>query len=185
MPRPRTTPRRGQRRGSPLTDAEKQKIRELHAEGAGRNEIARQLDRPFGTITKFCQDEGLPFDRRAELAEATEIRMADLADLRAQLAADLTVDAVLLREQMWQPYTAYSFGGKDNEYNEHEFNEATPEAKRALMLTAGVAIDRSLKLAPAVDGNGADDAKSMLGKLAQGIAALASEDPPSETEQGE
>lgn len=182
---PRTTPRKGQAKARPLTDAEKQKIRQLHAEGAGRNEIARQLGRPFGTITLFCRSEGLTFDRRAALTEATAIRLADLADLRAQLATDLTVDAVLLREQMWQPHTAFSFGGRDNEYNEHEFDQATPEAKRALMLTAGAAIDRSLKLAPPADGNGADDAKSMLGKLAQGIAALAAEDPPAETEPGE
>lgn len=175
---PRTTSRKNQAKGSRLTDAEKQQIRALHAEGAGRNEIARQLDRPFGTITLFCQREGLTFDRRTALAEATEIRLADLADLRAQLATDLTVDAVLLREQMWQPYTAFSFGGKDNVYTEHDFDEAPADAKRTLLLAAGAAIDRSLKLAPISEGAGADDAKSMLGKLAAGIAALAAEDSP-------
>ena len=40
--------------GRPLTDAEKARIRELHATGATRNAIARALGRSAGAISNHC-----------------------------------------------------------------------------------------------------------------------------------
>lgn len=89
------------------------------------------------------------------------------------LAEDLQEDAEKLRAQMWETTVVYSFGGKENSYEDHEFDEAPAAEKRALMATAGMAIDRSLKLAPVHEADGADTERSMLGDLAAGIAALA------------
>lgn len=160
----------------PVTQAEHDQVAELHAQGKTRNAIAEIMDRSGSTISSIAaqHDPPLSFERGPEVAAATEARRADLAALRAELAYKLAVDAEKLRAQMWEETTVYSFGGKENEYNEHTFPEAPAAEKRALMGTAGMAIDRSLKLSPAdINGGGTDDAKSMLGKLAQGIAELA------------
>jgi hypothetical protein len=152
----------------PVTDEEREEVRRLHGEGKGRNAIAKILKRSGKTISDIAADLGLTFARAAEVRAATEVRQADLAALRAQLALDLTYDAIRLRGQMWKPTVVYNFGGAENTYAQHTFPEAPASEKRALMSTVGVAIDRSLKLAPAdtdVEGLAAVDAwlKGMMG----------------------
>ncbi|MGW2724811.1 hypothetical protein [Streptomyces sp. NPDC001492] len=155
----------------PLPEEFHDKIRELHSLGYGRNRIAREIGQPPVSVSRTAEFLGLTFDR-TKIQAATEARMADIAERKSLLAEDLLGDAEKLRKQLWEPTTVYSFGGKDNTYEEHEFDEAPAAEKRALMSTAGIAIDRVLKLVPAEVGSGADDAKSMLGKLAEGIAAI-------------
>ncbi|MFB7399774.1 helix-turn-helix domain-containing protein [Streptomyces rubiginosohelvolus] len=155
-------------KANPVTDQERETVRQLHAEGLGRNAIAKQLKRSGRTISEIAGELGLSFARAAEVRAATEVRQADLAALRAQLALDLTQDAMKLRAQMWEQTTVYSFGGKENSYNDHTFDEAPAAEKRALMGTAGMAIDRSLKLSPPesdTEGLAAVDAwlKGMMG----------------------
>ncbi len=160
MPKPR-----------PVTNRDRKAVRELHAAGKTRNDIARAIGRSSSTVTKLARELDLSFDRTATAA-ATEARKVDLAALRAQLAVDLTQDAIRLRGQMWQPAVVFSFGGKDNTFEQAELPEAPPRDKRNLMLTASTAIDRSLRLAPPADDNGADEARSMVGRLMTGLAAL-------------
>jgi hypothetical protein len=174
-PRARTTTRKSRAKPRPLTDAEKQRIKELHAAGYGRNEIARQVNRPYGTITNYCQEEGLSFDRREELKAATEIRLADLADLRAYLAHKLMVTAITTEEQLHLPTKVYSFGGRDNTYNDKDVDEPPPEAKKQLMATVGIAIEKSLKLSPVQEETDVNAAKSMLTTLGEAITKVVRE----------
>ncbi|WP_328545474.1 hypothetical protein [Streptomyces europaeiscabiei] len=156
----------------PIPEEFHDRFRELHADGYGRNRIARELGFPPVQISRTAEVLGLTFDR-SQIEAATRARLADLAERRAMLAEDLQEDAEKLRAQMWETTVVYSFGGKENSYEDHEFDEAPAAEKRALMATAGMAIDRSLKLAPVHEADGADTERSMLGDLAAGIAALA------------
>ncbi|MFG2970797.1 hypothetical protein ACGFZS_46765 [Streptomyces sp. NPDC048288] len=149
-------------------------FRALHALGLGRNAIAREMDIAQACASRTAAYLGLTFDR-TQIQAATEARLADLAERRSQLATDLIEDAERLREQMWEPAIIYSFGGKDNTYAEEPVSEPPAADKRALMSTAGMAIDRSLKLVPAQGEAGTDNAVSMLDNLAAGIAALAAQ----------
>lgn len=155
------------------------RFRELHADGYGRNRIARELGFPPVQISRTAEVLGLSFDR-SRIQQATEARLADLAERRSLLAEDLIADAEKLRQQMWESTTVYSFGGKDNTYEEHEFDEAPAAEKRALMSTAGVAIDKSLKLVPAEESTNLESAKSMLGGLAEALAAVSREQDAAE-----
>ncbi|MFF1416558.1 helix-turn-helix domain-containing protein [Streptomyces sp. NPDC058280] len=155
-------------KGNPVTDAERERVRQLHAEGKGRNQIAKELGRSGRTISEIASDLGISFARAGEVRAATEVRQADLASMRTELALKLTEDAMRLRERMWQPALVYNIGGKDNDYNDHLMPEAPADVKRALMATAGMAIDRSLKLSPPesdTEGLAAVDAwlKGMMG----------------------
>jgi hypothetical protein len=154
----------------PLTDTERAEILRRHAAGETRNQIAAATGRSTGTVSNVVADAGMTFARGPEVQAATEARQADLAALRSQLALDLTRDAIRLRQQMWEPAIVYAFGGKDNTYEEHHVDEPPPPDKRSLMGTAGMAIDRSLKLAPPKDDTGAEAARSMVGQLMAGLA---------------
>ncbi|GGV42565.1 helix-turn-helix domain-containing protein [Streptomyces spectabilis] len=92
----------------PVTDADREAVRRLHADGKGRNEIARELRRSGRTISALADELGISFDRAAEVRAATEVRQADLADPRARFAEQL-------RARLRQPCTVYSFGGKEND----------------------------------------------------------------------
>ncbi|MGQ4353169.1 hypothetical protein [Streptomyces drozdowiczii] len=164
------------------------RFRALHAEGLGRNAIAREMGIAQAVVSRTAVHLGLTFDR-SKIQAATAARLADLAERRSILAEQLTGDAEKLRAQMWEPTTVFAFGGKDNTFASEVLDEAPAADKRALMGTAGMAIDRSLKLAPAEGSSGLDAAKSMLGSLGEALAAYSraedsAEEPLVEGEQG-
>lgn|GEM_PF-5682240 len=70
----------------------------LHAQGVGRNEIARRLDMRPNDVTRAARDAGLSFDR-TRTRQATAARTADMAAARqAQLIRSYgVVDAILDR----------------------------------------------------------------------------------------
>ncbi|MEU6342206.1 helix-turn-helix domain-containing protein [Streptomyces sp. NPDC046977] len=155
----------------PLPEEERDEIRALHAQGLGRNEIARRLGRSGRTITVVAQDMGLTFDRTAT-EEATRARVADLAEKRTILAEALTDDALRLTEQLWQPAVVFNIGGKDNKYTEKHVDQPPADAKKNLVAAAGMAIDRSLRLVPPANSDGGDDARSVLGRMMVGLAEV-------------
>lgn len=153
---------------NPVTDAERQRVRELHAAGKGRNEIATELGRSGRTISEIAKGLGLSFARAAEVRAATEVRQADLADRRAALAQRLQDVAERELEKVNAPHTYFDWGGKDHDFDTYDAPEPTPADKRALMGVVATAIDRSLKLSPAeqdTEGLAAVDAwlKGMMG----------------------
>lgn len=133
---------------NPVTDQDRDAVRTLHAQGLGRNEIARRIGRGTRTVSVIAAELGLTFDRAAMTETATNNRKAQLAARRMDLAEDLQTDAERLTEQMWQPSVVFNFGGKDNTFEKRPVDEPPADAKKALMSAAGIAIDRSLKLAP-------------------------------------
>ncbi|MFI7890886.1 hypothetical protein ACIFUY_06435 [Streptomyces sp. CACIS-1.16CA] len=153
-----------------------ERFRELHTEGLGRNAIAREMGKCGAVVSRTAEHLGLTFDR-SRIEAATAARVADLAERRSLLAVQFTDVAEESLQKIHEPTTVYAFGGKENNFNSETFPEAPHAERRILIMAAGAAIDRSLKLAPPEQASGgADEAKSMLGKLAQGISALVNED---------
>ncbi|MET9138891.1 helix-turn-helix domain-containing protein [Streptomyces parvulus] len=130
-----------------VTDEEKAEIVRLHGEGLGRNEIARRIGRAQRTVSIVCAAEGLVFDVTMT-EEATRHRIAQLADRRAMLAEALQDDAERLTAQLWEPAKVYRIGGSSNSYTERRVDEPPADAKKDLMASAGIAIEKSLKLVP-------------------------------------
>lgn len=172
---------KGQR---PVTDDDREAVRDLHAERCGRNEIARRLNRSPRTISVIAAELGLVFDTTMT-EDATRARVAQLAEKRAILADALTDDALRLTEQLWAPAVVFSFGGKDNTYAERSVGEPPAHDKKALMAAAAQAAAQSLRLVPPTDDSGADDARSMLGKLFQGLAEVVKESEAEQREEAE
>jgi transposase len=122
-------------------------VAELHAQGLGRNEIARRINRGSRTVSVIAARLNLTFDRTMT-EEATRARKADLEERRAILAEALQSDAEQLTEQLWQPHRVFRIGGAANKYVERQLDEPPADAKKDLMSAAGIAIEKSLKLVP-------------------------------------
>jgi AcrR family transcriptional regulator len=149
-----------------------EQIRELAAEGLGRNEVARRLDVSPRTVTRYAPAGA--FDRSATMA-AVKARQADMAERRARLADALLSDAERMREQIWQTATVFNFGGKDNDYNDHTFDEQPPDGKRTLMQAVSTAVAAHVRLIDH-DGDGTtEQAKSVLDGFMEAVAERAAE----------
>jgi hypothetical protein len=155
-----------------LTDAERERIKELYDAGMGRNEIAAAIGRSAGIVTKIARELGLSFNR-AMTAEAVEARRIDMAARRAVLADNLLSDAEALREQMWEPCKYWEWGGRSHTYAEVTVEEPTPTDKWRLMSAATTASQGSMKIELHDVGQNVDNAKSMLSALAAGLQAVA------------
>ncbi|MEU5979400.1 helix-turn-helix domain-containing protein [Streptomyces sp. NPDC047315] len=154
----------GKNQHRPVTDDDRRSIRDLHAQGHGRNEIARRLNRGTRTVSVIAAEMGLVFDITATEV-ATKHRMAQLAEKRAILADALTDDALRLSAQVWEPATIHSFGGKDNTYNSRDLPEPIAADKRALMAAATTAAAQSVRLVPPKDSDSAEEVGSLLTSL--------------------
>jgi transposase len=131
----------------PVGEADEEAVRRLHAQGLGRNEIARRIGRGQRTVSVIAARLDLTFDVTMT-EEATRHRVAQLAEKRAILADALTDDALRLTAQMWEPAVVFNIGGKDNEYTEQAVPEPPAADKRALMAAATAAAAQSLRLVP-------------------------------------
>jgi helix-turn-helix protein len=158
--------------GRPITDEDRQRVRLLHAEGLGRNQIARQLGRSGQTISKIADDLGLSFERTATVA-ATEARKADAAALRAEEMLGALRDAKRIRGQLFAPARIMNFGGRDNTYNERDIPEPTFEQKRQIAQAWSLLVEKSVRLDEHDADDGADGARSMLGSLARELRVAA------------
>lgn len=69
-----------------IPQSDRDRIADLHAQGYGRNEIARQVGRSLGTVTKVCQELGLSFDR-AQMPGVAAGNVARQEDLKARRLA--------------------------------------------------------------------------------------------------
>ncbi|AYD86246.1 helix-turn-helix DNA-binding protein [Streptomyces phage Darolandstone] len=162
----------------PIDDTDREQVRTLHAQGKGRNFIAKAIRRSPSTVSKIAAgfEPPLTFDRAGEVAVATEVRRADLASRRTALALTLQSDAEQLRAQLWEPCTIGAFGGKDNVWNDTRLDRPTFQDQRAILAATGTAIEKSLKLAPVEGGEGVEQVKSMLGALGDALTRAAGDD---------
>ncbi|WP_214317262.1 helix-turn-helix domain-containing protein [Nonomuraea sediminis] len=164
---------------TPLTDDERQQIRDLHAAGHGCNQIARELGRDRSTISRAAADMSLSFDRK-QTRQATQARVDDARARRSKLALDLLGDAERLRKQLWEPCTIHSFGGRENVYSSELVNEPPFRDKRDILASVGLAVDKSMRLLDYDANSGASEARSMLSAIAEALEVAAEHLPPDE-----
>ena len=128
--------------------------------GKSRNQTARDHDVSAGTVTNIAKTvSDHAFDRSATKS-ATEAAVADNAAWRAATSRRFLAKCNDVLDQMDRPFVAYSFGGRDNTYNEHPFDRPTVDAMRTMMTTAAVAFDKHLVQAKH-DATGAEGASSV------------------------
>lgn len=138
-----------------------------------RNAIARQHGVTGATVGNIAREHDItPAFDRTLTKQASAARAADMAEARSRLRARLLAKAEDLLDQMDDPHLVYSFGGKDNEYNEHTLERAPTGDLRNLMTAAAIALDKHVVLDKHDSDDGHEDAKSMLLGVAEGLRAV-------------
>ncbi|WP_054812187.1 helix-turn-helix domain-containing protein [Nocardia arizonensis] len=109
VPDPAEVRRAAGRRPGKLTEADRDRIAELHAQGKGRNEIAAMLGVDPSTITYWARRLGIRFDQ-SQTAEASAARLEQLKRRRLDFAEMLEAQIPALHERLWSPVTTYERG---------------------------------------------------------------------------
>lgn len=149
---------------SPMSQETRARAAALHAEGVSRNEIARRIDVDPATVTRWAQAEGLSFDR-SKTEAATAAHSFDLRAARLRLAEKMTANAERSLAAVDEGYLVYSFGGKDNRYNEHRLAEAPLSARREAQTIAAIAFDKLTRAEESTSG-AVEGVVSLIGVLA-------------------
>ena len=128
---------------APLAASRRAAILEDIRAGMSCGQAARTHGVSRSTVSKLAADNGISFER-SQTKSATEAAVADARAIRAATSRRFLDEANKLLDELRQPHTAYSFGGRDNTYAEHEFPEPPVDAKRTLITAAAIAFDKHL-----------------------------------------
>lgn len=155
----------------PIPEAVRQRVAELHGRKYSRNAIATELGIAPSSVTKIAGELGLTFDRSATRV-ATAAAQVDNAGRRAALSSRLLDEASKALDEMNGEFLVFSFGGKDNTWNERTLDGPPTGDKRNLMSVASTAIQRHLDIENR-DSGAADGAVSLITDLFNGIKIAA------------
>jgi transposase-like protein len=155
-----------------LAEEKRQSILDAIKSGAGwrsRNDIAKEFGVAGSTVGKIAEDEGIvdAFDR-TQVARASEAKQVDNRARRAELSALLLEDSFRLRERMWQPAETILPNGQI-------ITTELPVARDVRDFSASVQANVKTHLdvdKHDVGDQGAEDAKSMLLGVAEGLKAM-------------
>ncbi|WP_336651597.1 MULTISPECIES: helix-turn-helix domain-containing protein [unclassified Leucobacter] len=151
-------------------DPKRALLRDLHAKEMSVRAIADELGVSRSTVSRWAKEDGLAFDR-ARTAQAVAAHSIDLAAGRQRLAEKMLRRAEEALDELDKPYVVFSFGGRDNVYNEHELKRPPIEVKRNVLTMAGITFDKLTRIVekdPDVSG-----AASVVQSLEAGILAAA------------
>lgn len=146
--------------------------------------IAKRHGVSPSTVSAIAKKAGLEdaFIGRAQTERATRARQADLKARRARIQEQLLEDVERLRQRAWAPYTYY-------ERTARELQRVTLDLPplgevRNAYTSLGIALDKVIALARLDATVGVDEARSLLGGLAEALGAAA-EKLEKEGEEGE
>lgn len=151
--------------GRPVEDATRARAIELIQSGMPRNAIARELRIAPSTVSVIAKDADLSFERATETASAVAARAHDLKVRRLTLVEELFAKAEDHLVAIDQPFLAFSFGGKDNTYEERKLDRAPTGDILNLHRAASLALKDARELIRDDDDEGVAEAESMLMNL--------------------
>ncbi|MFI0739333.1 helix-turn-helix domain-containing protein [Streptomyces sp. NPDC021100] len=168
----------------PITPADRDAVRRLHAEGKSRNAIAKVIGRSSSTVSKIAAQEGLRFEGGARVAPATEARRLDLTEQRRQLVARLYARAAANLDRV-----------EAAEYVRVELlptgrpvrlvsDEPPAQDERHHSQAIGSYLTSAARLAEIDTGTGTGEVRSMLTDLARGLRAAFADDDQGDADEG-
>lgn len=120
-------------------------IADLKNENGSTREIAARHGVGHASVSRIASDAGLALDR-SKTKNATEARAADNAASRVRLSARFLDEAHAALDDLHEEHTVFSFGGRENSYNEHKLPKPPTGDKRNLMIIAATAADKHMAL---------------------------------------
>ncbi len=161
------------------------RVVELLYDALPYRQIANQTGVSVGTVRAVAARNNVDTsDRVAHVEQAATMNKARGAERRNALIERLYAQADRLMDQMDQPTLVYSFGGKENTYNEHTITEPTFADKRNIMQSVGIALQRAndLELRNS-EGDSIENARGLIHRLVVGIEASVQAAPDYDPDQ--
>ncbi|MYR45075.1 helix-turn-helix domain-containing protein [Streptomyces sp. SID5910] len=158
----------------PFTDEEITELKRLHAEGLGRNAIAREMGRSLRGVSVHAERLGLTFDRTMT-ALATQAKVTDAKARRAAIVQRLYARTERLLDQLDDAdnggfkFTTSTVNGIETESLDH----VPGQEEKALAGAITQYMNQAVKLEQLDGDPGVEAARSMLGSLAEGLTKLA------------
>lgn len=156
--------------GSKQSTANDNRLRRMHAEGLSQGKMAKELEVSRTTVATWAKRLNLSYDATPLVAANTRAGV-DLTSGRLRLAEKMLAAAENMLDTIDDPYLVYSFGGKDNEYNEHELDSAPVEVRRSILVSAGIAFDKLTRIVESDPDVGS--AETALRAVQRGLMAAA------------
>lgn len=128
-----------------LSDEKRQEIIDALPSGDSCNAIAKRLGVGSSSVSRVARTVGHSWTAK-HVAAAHDANRGYGAEHRAHLRRQLQIRAEQLLDEFDRPYVAFSFGGRDNDYNEHRFDSPPIEAKRQMISAAATAIKEARAL---------------------------------------
>lgn len=155
-----------------ISDEARAAIAESLRKGGTLAAIAREHGVSATFVRTIARDAGIvgSATRTAQTQKAREAVLADLAKRRGVLAEQLIREAERLVASLHEPHVTFNFGGKDNTYAERLLPEPDVKAKQTILVSVGIALDKSKMLLAQDSGASADGAASLLGSLGTALA---------------
>lgn len=152
--------------GRPVEPDVRARIIELVEAGMSRNAVAREVKVSPSTVTKVANEcePPLTFDRSASAA-AVAARQSDAKARRAELQESLIAKAEDFIAALDDSFLVFSFGGKENEYNEHLLDGPPTGDILNLMRSTSLALKEARDLRKDDDDEGVGEAESLLMNL--------------------
>jgi predicted transcriptional regulator len=156
--------------GRPVEPAVRARIIELVDAGMSRNAVAREVQVSPSTVSGVAAscDPPLVFDRSASaaaVAVAVAAKQADAKARRAELQLQLVDKAENFIHALDESFLVFSFGGKENDYNEHTLDGPPTGDILNLMRATSLALKEARDLRKDDDDEGVGDAESLLMNL--------------------
>lgn len=135
------------------------------------------------TVATWAKEAGIRTIRNDVMIEAHAARQLDLKLARRVILQNLYVDTMKEQAKYWDPSIVWSFGGKDNTFEQHTFEEPTSVDKkiRAGIITSN--INAAVKLEAVDSNNGVDEGISVLMQLAAALGIGGNTDEHDEEEE--
>lgn len=157
-----------------IPEEKRQEVRNLHAQGLTRNEIARQSGVSTYTVSRICDDAGLSFDR-ARTEAATKAKVVDAKARRADIIARLYDQSETILTRLESPHYKTLVKGERGKDLEVTLDFIPPADRRNDLTSIGITLDKAIALERVDTDNGSGAATSMLDKLAAQLEGISLE----------
>lgn len=165
----------------PLSDDECASIRRLHGEGLALRAIAREVGRAPSTVARFCEREGLSFDR-SQTAAAVAAVQVDFAARRAAIQQRYLDIADELQQRATARAEHATPAGADGAIRRWTTDRPEPREVADLLRAATAATNAELRLADYRARGSHDDARDVVLQFALAVrnAELPDDTPPAD-----
>lgn len=143
---------------------------DIRAGGMSCRGIADKHGRAPSTVARIAKANGLTFER-TQTEQATRARVADLAKMRAQLAADLLADTQRLRARAWKSYQVVQ-NTKDGPVVV-DLERPPLRDVQAAYTSIAIAADKSAMLVRQDSDGGTEHARGVIGALGDALKTAA------------